>query len=137
MAQAKVTGALTFERHAYLGRNGGRRQFARHDQTNQAIQAQLLAGVADYAARRLGGKALAPAGLVDQVGQLNLGLPVNGPGQEPASAQKRTATALDCGPKPEFRTIRVALQEPLQFFPGFFEGECPFWKVRTHLRIAV
>ena len=100
MAHTKLTSMLALESHAYLCRDGGRRRVTRHDQANEALQAQLVPGVLDYSASCLGSKTLTPARLVDQIGQLYFVLSIDGPRQEAASAQERTAASLDRGPKP-------------------------------------
>jgi hypothetical protein len=76
----------------------------------------------DDAERGLGGEALAPARLVDQVGELHLGPAGDGPGKKAAAAEEGTAPLLDRRPEAELRMARVALEEPLQLVAGLLEG---------------
>src|ERR1044072_2166055 len=81
MAQAKLTRVVAFVFHAGPGGHGRGSRVAWHDQADQSLQAELVAGVLDDSAGSLGSETLAPPRLVDHVSQLHLRHAVDGPWQ--------------------------------------------------------
>ena len=110
---------------------------AGHDQADEARQAERRACVLDDTERGLGGQAFAPARLVDQEGKLHFEPALDGPRQQPAAAQEGARRLLDRRPQPELGVPGVAVEEPLQFMPGFVERARAVREVAANLAIAV
>ena len=135
--RARIVLQPPLEAHADPLGHPDRGRVGRIDQADQARQPEPSERVGRDRPRRLGRKPLAPVRPRKQVGDLDLGSPLDRPRQQAAAADERAVALVDRRPQPELGVIGVPVEEPFELLPGFLAGQRALGEVAPDLGVAV